>query len=51
MAEGVGGDLNPDGHETLDAQWFDVNDLPPMVSRHRFAIEEALKHPEGGRFM
>ena len=46
----VGGELKPDGYETLDVQWFDVNHLPPMVPRHRFAIEEALKYPEGGRF-
>jgi 8-oxo-dGTP pyrophosphatase MutT (NUDIX family) len=51
LAEVLGGDLNPDGYETLDVRWFDVNDLPPMVPRHRFAIEEALKYPEGGRFM
>jgi 8-oxo-dGTP pyrophosphatase MutT (NUDIX family) len=50
IAEIVGGELNPDGYETLDVQWFDVNHLPPMVARHRFAIEEALKYPEGGRF-
>ncbi|NTU63848.1 MAG: NUDIX domain-containing protein, partial [Chloroflexi bacterium] len=50
MAEIVGGDLNPDGHESLDVRWFDVDQLPPMVPRHRFAIEEALKYPEGGRF-
>jgi ADP-ribose pyrophosphatase YjhB (NUDIX family) len=50
-AEVVGGDLKPDGYETLDVQWFDVDHLPPMVPRHRFALDEALKHPEGGRFM
>ncbi len=50
LAEIVGGDLKPDGYETLDVRWFDLNDLPPMVPRHRFAIEEALKYPEGGRF-
>lgn len=50
LADVVGGELKPDGYETLDVQWFDVNHLPPMVPRHRFAIEEALKHPEGGRF-
>ncbi|CAG0929855.1 Putative mutator protein MutT4 [Thermoflexales bacterium] len=49
-AEVVGGELKPDGYETLDVQWFDVNDLPPMVPRHRYALEEALKYPEGGRF-
>jgi ADP-ribose pyrophosphatase YjhB (NUDIX family) len=51
LAEVIGGDLKPDGYETLDAQWFDVDDLPPMVLRHRHALEEALKHPEGGRFL
>jgi 8-oxo-dGTP pyrophosphatase MutT (NUDIX family) len=50
-AEVVGGELKCDGYETLDVRWFPVNDLPPMVPRHRFAIEEALKYPEGGRFM
>ena len=51
LADVIGGDLNPDGYETLDVRWFDVNDLPPMVPRHRHALEEALKYPEGGRFM
>jgi 8-oxo-dGTP pyrophosphatase MutT (NUDIX family) len=51
MAEVVGGDLKPDGYETLDAQWFDVEHLPPMVPRHRHALEDALKYPEGGRFL
>jgi len=51
MAEVVGGELKPDGYETLDAQWFDVDHLPPMVERHRHALEEALKYPGGGRFL
>ena len=51
LAEVLDGELKPDGYETLDAQWFDLNDLPPMVARHRYALEEALKYPEGGRFM
>ncbi len=51
LAEVIGGELKPDGYETLDAGWFDLDDLPPMVARHRFALEEALKHPEGGRFV
>jgi ADP-ribose pyrophosphatase YjhB (NUDIX family) len=51
LAEVIGGDLKPDGYETLDAQWFELDQLPPMVARHRFAVEEALKYPEGGRFM
>ena len=50
MAEVVGGELKPDGYETLDAQWFDVNHLPSMVPRHRTALEDALRYPEGGRF-
>ncbi len=49
-AEVIGGELKPDGDETLDVQWFDVNALPPLVPRHQYALEEALKHPEGGRF-
>ena len=47
----VGGELKPDGYETLDVQWFDVEHLPPMVTRHRRALEDALKYPEGGRFL
>jgi 8-oxo-dGTP pyrophosphatase MutT (NUDIX family) len=50
-AEIVGGELKPDGYETLAADWFDVNDLPPMVERHRRAIRIALEHPEGGQFL
>ena len=50
LAEIVGGELKPDGYETLDAQWFDVYHLPPMVPRHRIALDEALKYPAGGRF-
>jgi ADP-ribose pyrophosphatase YjhB (NUDIX family) len=51
LAEVVGGELKSDGYETLDVQWFEVNNLPPMVPRHRHALEEALKYPEGGRFL
>jgi 8-oxo-dGTP diphosphatase len=51
LAEVVGGELRPDGDETLDVQWFDANDLPPMVPRLHYALEDALKHPEGGRFV
>jgi 8-oxo-dGTP pyrophosphatase MutT (NUDIX family) len=51
LAEVISGDLNPDGYETLDVQWFDMDHLPPMVPRHRYALEEALKYPEGGRFL
>lgn len=49
-AEVIGGKLKPDGYETLEAQWFDVDDLPPMVPRHLRALEIALAHPEGGQF-
>jgi 8-oxo-dGTP pyrophosphatase MutT (NUDIX family) len=51
LAEIVGGELKPDGYETLDVQWFETNDLPPMVPRHAVALQMALAHPEGGRFM
>ncbi|HZY43064.1 MAG TPA: NUDIX domain-containing protein [Anaerolineae bacterium] len=50
LAEVIGGELKPDGYETLDAQWFEVNDLPPMVPRHLRALHMALAHPEGGQF-
>ncbi len=50
LAEVVGGELKPDGYETLDAQWFETNDLPPMVPRHLRAVQMALGHPEGGQF-
>ena len=49
-AEVIGGELRPDGHETLAVDWFDVDHLPPMVERHRRALEVALQHPEGGQF-
>ena len=51
LAEVIGGELKPDGEETLDAQWFALDHLPAMVPRHRFALEEALRYPEGGRFL
>jgi ADP-ribose pyrophosphatase YjhB (NUDIX family) len=51
FAEVMDGELKPDGYETLDARWFDLDHLPPMVPRHRHALEEALKYPEGGRFL
>lgn len=50
LAEILGGTVQPDGYETLDAQWFEVDRLPPMVPRHRSAVEDALKYPEGGCF-
>jgi len=50
LAEVIGGELKPDGYETLDAPWFEVDDLPPMVPRHRRALQLALAHPEGGLF-
>lgn len=49
-AEVIGGELKPDGYETLDAQWFELDDLPPMVPRHALALQVALAHPEGGQF-
>lgn len=50
LAEVVGGELKPDGYETLDVQWFETSDLPPMVPRHLRAVQMALAHPEGGQF-
>ncbi len=50
LAEVVGGELKPDGYETLDVQWFELDDLPPMVPRHLRALQIALAHPEGGQF-
>ena len=50
LAEVVGGELKPDGYETLDVQWFETNDLPPLVPRHAVALQIALGHPEGGQF-
>jgi ADP-ribose pyrophosphatase YjhB (NUDIX family) len=50
LAEVVGGELKPDGYETLDVQWFETSDLPPLVPRHAVALEMALAHPEGGQF-
>jgi len=51
LAEVVGGELKPDGYETIDVQWFETSDLPPMVPRHAIALQMALAHPEGGQFM
>ena len=51
LAEVIGGELQPDGRETLDEGWFALEALPPMVTRHRLALEEALNYPAGGRFM
>ena len=50
LAEVIGGKLKPDGAETLDAQWFEVNDLPPLMPRHLRALRIALAHPDGGQF-
>ncbi len=50
LAHVIGGQLKPDGYETLDVQWFELNDLPPMVPRHALALKTALAHPEGGQF-
>jgi len=50
-AEVIGGELKADGDETLDVGWFDVDQLPPMVPRHRYAIRVAIEHPDGGQFL
>lgn len=50
-AEIIGGDLRPDGVETLAIDWFDVNDLPPILPRHKATIQMASDHPEGGQFV
>ena len=50
-AEIIDGELKPDGDETLDAQWFALDHLPPMVPRHRAALQDSLEHPSGGRFL
>jgi len=49
-ADMIGGELNPDNYETLDAQWFDLEHLPPMVERHQRALYIASEHPDGGQF-
>ncbi len=49
-AEIVGGELRPDGFETLDVGWFDLDHLPPMVERHRRTLQVAIEQPEGGQF-
>lgn len=35
-------DLKPDGDETRDISWFDLNQLPNMVPRHRRLVEYAM---------
>lgn len=49
-AEIVGGQLQPDKQETLAAQWFPPDDLPPMLTSHYHRLRLALAHPEGGQF-
>ena len=50
-AEVIGGQLKADGDETLDVGWFELEQLPPLVPRHRHALQVALDHPEGGQFL
>lgn len=49
-AEVIGGNLKPDGVETLAIGWFDVNDLPPTLPRHKKFVQLAIDYPEGGQF-
>lgn len=42
-ADIVGGELKPDGHETLDLRWFDPANLPDeMPARHKRLVRFAL---------
>jgi ADP-ribose pyrophosphatase YjhB (NUDIX family) len=50
-AEVIDGEVKPDGVETLAADWFDVNHLPPTLPRHEKYIRLAIEHPEGGQFV
>jgi 8-oxo-dGTP pyrophosphatase MutT (NUDIX family) len=49
-AEIIAGTPIPDGSETLAADWFDPEALPPMPPRHHRLLQISLAHPEGGRF-
>lgn len=41
-------DFKPDGDETRDIGWFDLNQLPDMVPRHRRLVEYACSsNPKG----
>ena len=48
-AEVENGTLIPDRVETLAADWFDPQNLPPMPLRHHHLLQIALAHPEGGQ--
>jgi ADP-ribose pyrophosphatase YjhB (NUDIX family) len=41
-ADIVGGELRPDGVETLDLRWFDPANLPEMPARHKRLVKFAL---------
>ena len=41
-ADIVGGELRPDGVETLDVRWFDLESLPEMLPRHRRYVKLAM---------
>lgn len=43
-AEVLNTDLKPDGTETKDIGWFDIDNLPPMVERHRKLILYGVAH-------
>jgi ADP-ribose pyrophosphatase YjhB (NUDIX family) len=45
-ADLLGGELRPDGHETLDLGWFHLQALPDLVPRHRRLVEFALSRPD-----
>lgn len=44
------GELHADGEETLDLQWFALDDLPEMLVSHRSALEHYKRYLETGRF-
>ncbi len=39
-------DLKPDGDETRDLRWFNPDELPDMVHRHRKLVEVALNNTD-----
>lgn len=49
-ARWVQGELQPDGHETLEAAFFHAAALPPMVHRHKRLLRVALDASERGAF-
>ena len=51
-AEYAGGELNPDGHEIVEAAWFDEGNLPqlpPRVSIARALIDDTLQRFRNAR--